>query len=433
MSSAAESLPRKMWNDTVAGAANVFTLVKRSLAVKAGLSLLGAGALGYTWWHNRPAVVAGNVLQTFESGGRPGWGEEFTDDAAADIKRLDVEAQLAELFFRPGRAGYVLIMGEHGTGKSTAVRRVVRNREGINGAVYVNVPDDLKKFGDAVSEAVGFTTETVDAEGGARRRINATTKEERTPKPSEEPMATWSAVSDSIKAAAIKFHDKHGRPAVLVIDSVELIAKEAPEFLTKLQNFAKQRTDSGTLRVVFISSDGSVLKQLKSQSAWSRALKPPFEVGDIPDADAVEFLKGKGVAEEQAAEAVRVITGGRFALLTDYVAAYNAMGNKAAAAELFNAVEEQLSERVKLPRDHALFRALVEKGVVDAKAANALVSEDTRSALLAENILAAHYPRTKAYTFHSRYVETFFKGVFGVEGEKREGGTGADAAVKQGG
>jgi hypothetical protein len=38
--------------------------------------------------------------------------------------------------------------------------------------------------------------------------------------------------------------------------------------------------------MVFISSDGSVLKQLKGQSAWSRALKPPFEVGDIADADA---------------------------------------------------------------------------------------------------------------------------------------------------
>jgi hypothetical protein len=394
--------------------------VKRSLAVKAGISLIGAGVLGYAWWTRSPVAIADTVLHTFESGGRLGWDEGFKkDDTTAGVKRPDIEKRLEECFY-PSPTGdlsasYVLITGAQGTGKSTSVRRVLRNRKGINGAVYVSVPPNLTEFGGVVSEAVGFSADSMGAV--------------RAPALSEEPMATWSAAADSIQAAAIKFHEKHGRPAVLILDSVELIAKDNPAFLIKLQSFAKQWTDMGTLRVVLISSDGSVLKLLRSQSAWSRALKPPFEVGDIADADAVQFLMGKGVEENQAAEAVRDITGGRFALLSDYVAAYKAVGNKAAREELFKTIEKQLRGPVKLPRDHALFRALVENGAVDSNTADALAPEDAQKALLAGNILAGHYSHTKAYTFHSRFVQSFFTGVFGA---KREEGAGQGGSADSG-
>jgi hypothetical protein len=417
MGTAEESLPRKMWNDTVGGAESGFFLVKRMLTVKAGTVLVTGGVLGYIWWTRRPSAVANDVLRTFESGGQLGWSLGFKEDLEAGIKRPIVENTLEQLFFGKGRAAYILIVGEHGTGKSTIVRRVIRERKGVNGAIYVNVPTNLTKFGDVVSEAVAYSADFVELVAGVRRRINATTKEEREPLPSEEPMATWNSVSDSIKAASIKFHEKHGRPAVLIFDSSERIAKASPAFLAELQEFAKDMTDSGILRVVFVSSDGSVLAQLRGRSAWSRALKPPFEVGDISDADAVEFLKGKGVEEEQATEAVRDITGGRFALLTDYLSAYKSVGNKVALREFWNSIEEQLSERVKLPPDHAFFRKMVEQGCVDSATARSLVSEETRKALLSGNIVAAHYARTQALTFHSRYVETFFKRVFAESDE----------------
>jgi hypothetical protein len=261
-----------------------------------------------------------DVLETFESGGKPGWDEGFRKkDADANIKRPDVEKQLKELFYpNPGgdlSASYVLIVGEHGTGKSTAVRRVVREHEGINGAIYVSVPDDISYFGGVVASAVGMPDITVDIDSGIIRRINQETKEVRELPLSEEPSATWARASVVIRGAAIKFHNKHNRPAVLIIDGAELLAQENPAFLEQLQLFAKQRTDEGCLRVVFVSSDGSVLEQLQSRSAWSRARKP-FEVGDISDKAAVEFLTRKGVEQEKAEEAVRDITGGRFELLT---------------------------------------------------------------------------------------------------------------------
>jgi hypothetical protein len=305
-------------------------------------------------------------------------------------------------------------MGEHGTGKSTAVRHIVCDFKGINGAIYVNVPTDISKFGELLSNAVGFTSdiEMFDAEGGVRRRINATTKEENKPEPSREPMATWSLVSDSIKVAAMMFRKKYGRPAILIIDSAERIAKKNPEFLAELQDFAKDRTDEGNLRVVFVSSDGSVLQQLKSRSAWSRAFKPPYEVGDIFDKDAVDFLKGKGVEENQAIEAVMNITGGRFELLNDYVAAYKVMGNKSTYEQLFK--ETILSLRLAgLEKNHEFFKILVTNQSIDDDPARILWKDkfdSTMKILLEKNIIAAHPNLT--YTFHSRYVETFFKKVF---------------------
>jgi hypothetical protein len=364
------------------------------------------------------------VLQTIEGGGKRGWDKEFDKDAAASIKRPDVEKKLEELFYptpSPASASYVLIMGEHGTGKSTAVRRVIRDRRGVNGAIYVNVPTDLTKFGEVVSQAVGFPTDTVDT-GDLLRRLNATTKKERKPDPSREPMAVWSVVSDCIvKEAAITFKKKHGRPIALIIDSVELIAEKKPEFLADLQTFAKKMTDDGILRVVFVcSGGGSVLKQLDSENASSRSLDP-FEVGDICDEDAIEFLTGNGVEKTQAAEAVRDITGGRFALLQRYLGSWAAKGNEATRADLFKKTKNSLRLAGLDPR-HPFFRALALQQRVDDDPARDLLGMEHQSILrtiLEKNIVAAHPDLT--YTFHSRYVDTFFKGVFAAVGREGSG------------
>jgi hypothetical protein len=435
-----------MWGDVVAGGNNVLSLVTRVLTVRAGISLVGAGALGYTWWTHRPAAIANNVLQTFESGGQPGWDTEFGKDAAASIKRPDVEKQLEEYFYPSSSsspptgdlsASYVLVMDAHGTGKSTAVRRVIRNRQGVNGAVYVNVPDDVSEFGDAVSEAVGYTGDVVDLIAGLRRRVNATTKEERAPLPSNEPMVTWNRVSRSIKAAAITFCEKHGRPAALIIDSAELIAKENPKFLSLLQTFAKKMTDDGILRVVFVSSDGSVFKQLDSENASSRSLDP-YEVGDICDEDAVVFLTGKGVEKNQAVEAVRDITGGRFALLQRYVGSWAAKGNKATSEKLFEKTSMVL-DASHIDERHEFFRALVDKTTIKDRPARQLWGgtdkfDSAMRVLVGNNIVSAHPNST--YTFHSRHVETFFKEVFrpgGGGGGGTSGGAGGPPGTWGGG
>jgi hypothetical protein len=108
---------------------------------------------------------------------------------------------------------------------------------------------------------------------------------------------------------------------VLVIDAADFVAKEDSHFLEQLQNFAKVCADMGTLRVIFVSSDGRTLPLMRASSAWSRVLKSPFEVQDIGADDAIEYLLGRGMARSVAEEAVRTITGGRFSLLIDVASA----------------------------------------------------------------------------------------------------------------
>jgi hypothetical protein len=123
----------------------------------------------------------------------------------------------------------------------------------------------------------------------------------------------------------------------------------------------------------------------------------------------VEFLKGKGVAEKQAEEAVRDITGGRFELLNDYLRVWWSAGNDATRQELFDKTAIDL-DTAKVDKRHELFRALVSGQRVKILSARLLFGEKadtTLRALLDKNIIAAHPDLT--FTFHSRHVESFFK------------------------
>jgi hypothetical protein len=270
------------------------------------------------------------------------------------------------------------------------------------------VPDDIRYFGGVVASAVGMPDIIVDITSGVIRRINQETKEVRELPLSEEPSATWARASLVIRGAASKFYDKHKRPAVLIIDSAEILAKMNPAFFEQLQVFAKQRTDEGSLRMVFVSSDGSVLEQFQRRSAKSR-MWPPFEVGDISDNAAVEFLKRKGVEQEQAEEAVRDITGGRFELLRKFVDSWAAKGNESTRRDLYDKTRKVL-DTMKIDGRHELFRTLVSQTRLKDHPARLLLGDMADSSLRAlvdRSIIAAHPDRT--FTFQSRHVESFFK------------------------
>jgi hypothetical protein len=88
---------------------------------------------------------------------------------------------------------------------------------------------------------------------------------------------------------------------VLVIDAADFVAKKNTKLFLDLQNFAKVCADMGMLRVVYVSSEGIVLPLLRASSSWSRALLP-YEVQDIDDARAVDYLINRGMARPVAEE-----------------------------------------------------------------------------------------------------------------------------------
>ena len=194
---------------------------------------------------------------------------------------------------------------------------------------------------------------------------------------------------------------------VLVIDSVDRIAETNPDFLGYLQDSAKEFADGGNLCFVFISSDGSTLPlMMANRSSWSRA-DEPYEVGEIPDDQAVEFLMKNGISEDMAKRAVTNLTGGLFVSLNKFVSS-NTRGMT--YEHLVEQRDRALRGRLlvlKVSPNHALFRQLVKHATIGIDDALGLgMEKDLLDLLLKNNLLAVH--PNKTYTFHDRHTAMWF-------------------------
>jgi hypothetical protein len=158
---------------------------------------------------------------------------------------------------------------------------------------------------------------------------------------------------------------------------------------------------------VFVSSDGKTLPLLMAASAWSRALKPLVEVGDISDVDAIKYLKAVGVKEEDAEDAVKRITGGRFLLLIEKGGSRRDRSNEEWLQDLERDVRTRLGRR-ELNPTHAAFALLARSELLEyAALITAGLRADYVEFLLQKNIL--WMLSSGEYVFQSRYVQRYFQ------------------------
>ena len=343
------------------------------------------------------------IVSAFEAGG--GMNMFSDEDSKANVSRPEVHRAL-ELLLHPSTSKeYAVIVGENGTGKSTAVRQVLSGLKVPRGALYINCPVDPVLFSIELSKLINYQTE-VDISGRIKRMVEGVSKEERQPEIANEPMATFHKLRGPLMDAALKFEAKHKCPMVLVIDSADVLAKKDPGFLEYLQDFAKNCADMGCLRIVFISSDGSALPLLMSRSAWSRA-DSVFEIGEISAKDAVHYLEERGVPTDVATRAVDTITGGLFASLNHFMSNYRRgktlddividMDRKTKAALL------TFGFNVK----HPVFLYLIAHKRIGLEVCLEMkLTREQIQVLVNNNILAAHPNDT--LTFHDRHVEVWF-------------------------
>ena len=347
---------RMMSNNSIGGfyrsfgnTSSFYNANKGVLNVAAGALITLAG-LGILQSFNVPVMpqlepAADSVLRAFEEDRGL---EPFDKSSMIDRKAL-VDNLLPIL--QPAESNsYVVIFGEIGTGKTTAVRQALAALERPRDVVYIDCPVTADDFPVYLAELIG-----------AKRRIESTTNE-------DEPLATFRKLRQPLIDAAATFKAKNGRPMVLVIDSTDLLAKQCPAFLGILQDFAKKCADGGHLRIVFISSDGSALPLMMARSSWSRAENPPFEIGEIPDDQAVEYLTKNGVREDEAKVAVANLTGGLIISLNNFASSsLKGMTYEQCAEQQDRALRERLIDS-KIPLRHALFQHLAKhKSVGTAK------------------------------------------------------------------
>lgn len=353
--------------------------------------------------HGPPPARKG-ILDAFVAGSVP--SEWDAKDALADVPRPELHIALAQLLRPAATDTYAVIVGEHGSGKSTAVRKAARasSADGASGVVFIEI-NEVRTFSLQLASCLNLDVREIDWVGAVRRRLEGTTKDDKGVTFADEPLTTWLSFCNTLTEAARDFHCIYARPMTLVIDGVHKLVEENPKFLDKLQDFAKTAADTGNLNIVFVSSDKTALVHMKSRSSWSRA-STSLEVCDIPDDDATAFLERRFKLDRaRAAELVRDVTGGRFSLLLDPSVAVKSVA--AIRDEKYTETSTKLLG-LGLEPTHPFFQALAVSKVVKTDAAFKLLGgKEKIEALLAANIIAAHVDGT--YTVHSRYVATFLE------------------------
>lgn len=198
---------------------------------------------------------------------------------------------------------------------------------------------------------------------------------------------------------------------ILVVDSIDVLAKEDRKFLGYLQDFAKKCADCGYLRLVFVSSDGTALPLLMARSSWSRARSPPFEIGEISDEEAVEFLKGLGVPVNVGSESVRVLTGGEFSALNNFADCFRTDGTLETLKKLVHIADTRLQATLlkqAFDFNHNFFYQLMLTKRMEYPAALKLgMSAAQIDQLLKYNVLAIH--PDEQLTFYNRHTQVWFE------------------------
>ena len=363
-------------------------------------------AAAYFYTHESEDSVVANMCRVFEHGGAPAWDADFEfADRHGGVPRLALHGQILALLsprVTPDAKRYAAVVGASGTGKSTAVRKAVRASGSgrVKGAVYFMAPTGITSFSTDLMRALDYR-EPFSLLSPFRSLVSKDAKEPASQIALLQPVASWRSLAPILRKAARRFTSLHGRPAVLVLDAMDLVAKKDPAFFSEVQDFAKQCADDGTLRIVLVFSDGRALPLLQSNSALSRSIKP-FEVGDISDEEAESYLLGLGVSGERAKALVKEVAGGRFPLLQEHALTGEAVED--IVRQLHIKTETDLIG-VAVSPSCALFRALLAQKSVTTAAALRLLGKGQVSALLELNILAAHPDGT--FTFHSRHVASY--------------------------
>jgi hypothetical protein len=372
--------PRSVYEDSKGPIRNYF-----DVKLAAGIAVLAAGV----WFYFSEDNVS-RIIRAFEAG-------ELVYNKIADehkIHRPEVVAEFKTLFLQPSEDTYFLIVGETGTGKTTAILDAVSDLKVPRGVVYFMAPAFPDHFVSNLARKLNYDPHALDLAGTLKRWITGRSQ--------DVAKVDFSTLRKHLVEAAQAFKAKHGRQPVLIIDAADFIAKGDPQLMQRLQNFAKTEADAKRLRV-FFANEGSVLPLMAASSSIKRARI--IEIGDIPDEQALKYLQSFQVPDDRAIDAVANITGGRLIDLVQYKSAYSEYKSNADYREPFDNNIQSTLVRLNFQKDHALFEAL-KSGAVSTSAAKAKVTAEQLAYLLKHNVLAQH--ADWSLSFHSRVVKTFF-------------------------
>lgn len=302
-----------------------------------GATLL-ASPVGYSWWLDNQRTR--RIDKSFDNG-------SFPKPQPMIIPRgpllADLNGIIAPSPVHSFLKKYGLVSGNHGTGKTTAVRNTAD--EIGSGVVYFEVPAEVEAgFAEELGKTIGFTFDE-NLSGWVALKSRFLGQE----LPVDVAPTTlgdgWRRWKRQFEAGAERYRKKTGKVPTLIIDSVNRLAGPADvgasprspldeqsrreKLLATIQESAKDWADNQQVRVVFVSSTGGAqlflqgafcapvvwslcydtlcgLLSCVGRGAWSRCLRP-FEVEDVGRDDSVSFMKTQGVVQAVAEQAFQVL------------------------------------------------------------------------------------------------------------------------------
>ncbi|KAJ3066679.1 hypothetical protein HDU98_010050, partial [Podochytrium sp. JEL0797] len=198
----------------------------------------------------------------------------ITLDDAEFVHRPSVEYDFERMVTpREKPASYFVVVGEHGTGKSTLMKAACSKVGG--GVIYVDVPENVCDFGDAFAHAIGFKFHTsntfseyihrmVYGPGPAPELHQGAYYYSQICCIIEHHTERWVLPYKKFKELARWYRATHGKTPVIVFDNVNFLAKDAEKILEVLQRGAKDAIDKHLFVAVFTSSDGLAPTQMES-------------------------------------------------------------------------------------------------------------------------------------------------------------------------
>ena len=127
-------------------------------------------------------------------------------------------------------------------------------------------------------------------------------------------------VLKELERRAIVYNEKNHRIACLFIDGVDFLAKEQPQDFLELVDLAKTFARNGYLRIVLVSSEGSVIPLLDNTTSKTR-MGEVVEILDIACNDSEHYMTQQGIPVSLA-KRIYNFTGGRFVHINQAIEMY---------------------------------------------------------------------------------------------------------------
>ena len=235
------------------------------------------------------------------------------NENAAGVPRPEVATYLTKWFLPEERllpvTRFGVIIGPSGTGKTSAVRELCNNNP--HGVLYFEIKEP-NSFVKQLSKELEIKTSPntmldlilSDVCKGYRQYHVLP----------DDQYAGFALVEETLSVAATVYTKEYNRVPVMFIDGVDLLAKRYPELCVSLITVAKILANDSTIKIVLVSSEGSIMPLLEKMSAKNRSVV--YEIGDLQDA--VLYLMKNLMSEDKAKEVVKCI-GGRLVYLESTV------------------------------------------------------------------------------------------------------------------